>query len=195
MSKQKILIGLFGFSLCVSLSGAQIGSVLLFLVFLWKLKDREFRKNISRPILFWPALASMGITFFVAALHPGSGTKQILSSQSVLLVYFLLAGTFSIEDADTLLLSLCWGAIFAGALGIIQKCSGVNFLPRELELQYPEFWRGWPERFLKIISLRNERVQCDNDANVCDSLLEFRCRISFRAARHFRSSNLARWTP
>lgn len=146
------LIALLGLSLCISISATQAVFLLVFVDTLWR------RKNLSGATLLWPLLAFFGWLLLGTLISNRSAMGDALSMASAILFYFVIATGFHGKESRALLAWFCVAAALAGFLGLVQKFSGVNYLPNETVFQVPDSIKNWPKGLLEIIALRNERA-------------------------------------
>ncbi len=146
------LIALLGLSLCISISATQAVFVLVLLDTLWR------SKNIAHAKLLWPLLAYFGWILITTSLTNWAAMGDAFSMTSAILFYFVIASGFDSKETRHLLTWFCVAAALAGFLGILQKFSGVNYLPNETVFQVSDSLKNWPKGFLEIMAQRNERA-------------------------------------
>lgn len=149
---RRALIALLGASLCLSISATQVVFGLILIELLVR------RKNILKTRLLWPVVIYFGWVVLSTVISHLSAVGDSLSMASAVLFYFVIASSFSKEESQTLLIWFCLAAALAGLLGVLQKFSGVNYLPTETYLQVPDTMKQWPHGLVDLLAQRNERA-------------------------------------
>jgi O-antigen ligase len=118
---QRVLLACFVLGLGFSITLSEATLVLLTLHWLWRLRDREYRRRASWPLAA-PVMAFSAVTVLSALLsrHPGA---SLLDSKLLLLVLALYVTADALpgsEAADQLLSALALVATAAAVMGLFQ---------------------------------------------------------------------------
>jgi len=149
------LFGLFGVGLAVSITIAQIALALLILdAFVRGLSDGASRPSpIAGPIL---AVVAWGVA--VTLFAHSAGVVKAVSSQTAVLLFFLAVRVWSVEDNEHWIRCYVIAAAITGVFAVIQVALNVDRYPLQDELVVPPWLSEAPEKFLRAVSLRNERA-------------------------------------
>ncbi len=153
-----ILIALFGLGLNLSISVAQLVAGLLLLEWGWRVFKKKNPIGWRRSSLDLPIAVFSAWAIFSTAVHGSANARDTLSNLSALLLFFWATQTANEESTQRLFRWICIGAALAGAHGVLQALSGVNYLPVQRTYVVPEALQGLPTWFTRELALNNDRA-------------------------------------
>lgn len=153
----EIFTWIFGATLAISISGSLITGAILLLVCVFRaFQEKSWGETPSvletavGAFFIWVTLTSL--------LNRASGILEVISWQSAMLLFYLTARFFRVNENKKVLHGYVIAAIVAGFWGFLQKVIGINYDPDLHSFQLPAWAQTWPPTIVRYLALHADRA-------------------------------------